>query len=93
MLHILRTTGKKLPKKRGIYAVVTGTYVGELFAYVEERGKSFRFLSLPKMIIREVPEDNFEFAIDNNIMEYVEQLPRDVYRVIEAQFKHTNKNA
>ncbi len=75
-----------------MYAVVTGTYVGELFAFIDLKGSDYRFLSLPKMIIREIPEENFEFAMKNNIMEFVEQLPRDVYRVVEAQFKLNLKN-
>jgi predicted nuclease of restriction endonuclease-like (RecB) superfamily len=74
-----------------MYAVTTGTYVGELFAFVEKADTNLRFLSLPKMLIREIPEENFEFAMKNNIMEFVEQLPRDVYQVVEAQFKQVLK--
>lgn len=91
MLRILKRTDKG-PVERGTYGVVTGKFVGEMLTYIRKTGGNYEFLSIPKMIIREIPDDKFEFAMANNIMELVEQLPRDVYLVVEAQFNQVLKN-
>lgn len=82
---------KKSPKIRDIYAVTTGLYIGEFFVYVEESKDTFYFLSLPKMINRAVPKDNYFHAIKNKIILFVERLPNEIFNVCNLQFKK-NKN-
>lgn len=79
----------KHPKKGFIYAVTAGTFLGELFVYVEKTKNSYSFLSLPDMKIRDVPLDKFEFGLKNSILEPVKRLPRDIYNTCIKQF---NKN-
>lgn len=74
------------PDKRNIYAVTTGDYVGEMFIYIEEANNTYHFLSIPKLINREVPKEKFEFAWNFNIIEFVERAPKSVYKVAEKQF-------
>ena len=58
--------------------------------YMEEEGSDYKFLSLPEMYTRNVPIQKFEFAVDNDILEEVDRLPRDVYNVCVAQYRKNN---
>jgi len=44
-------------------------------------------LSLPKMENIEVPIESFENGRNNDIIKFVEKLPKKVYSVVEAQYK------
>jgi len=76
----------KHPKKRYLYAVTGGKYLGELLVYMEKVNENFNFLALPDMIIREVPTDKFEFGLNNKIVDIVEKLPSDVYSTCKKQY-------
>jgi len=80
---------KLKPRKRDIFAVTTGDYIGEFFVYTEEQNEVYMFLSLPKMHIREVPKKVFESSIKSKILTLVEQLPFDIYTVCIEQYKKT----
>lgn len=79
------------PAKRCAYAVTTGDYVGEIFVFIDTTDENYKFLSIPKNINRIVPKEKFEFGLEANIIEYVERLPRQVYKIITAQFYY-NEN-
>jgi hypothetical protein len=76
----------KHPKKRYLYAVTGGKYLGELLVFMEKTNESFSFLTLPDMKIREVPYDKFEFGLTNKIVDIVEKLPSDVYSTCKKQY-------
>lgn len=86
---LLKTDNK--PKSRQVYAVGTGTYVGEMFVYIKEDAENFHFLSIPKKRNRVVPKDKFEFAVTNKIMELVEDLPSPIYKLCHKQFFFNEK--
>jgi len=75
--------------KKDIYAVQTGDYIGQMFAVVDPTEDSIGCLSLPKMENIKVPRESFDNGRNNDIIKFVEELPEDVYSVIEAQY---NKN-
>ena len=75
--------------KRDIYAVETGDYVGQMFAIVDPRDSIIGCLVLPRMENIEVPIESFDTGRNEDIIKFVERLPKDVYSVIEAQY---NKN-
>lgn len=79
------------PRQRGTYGVPHGVFRGEIFCYIEEGKTDYYFLSLPKMIVRVIPKDKFDFAIKNSIIEFIEELPKKVYKVLEAQYKQSRK--
>ena len=81
------------PKPKGSYAVTSGTYVGEFFVYMEKIKGDFMFLSLPKMEIRAVPYDKWVLGVKNDILEEVEELPKDVYQVCEAQYRKSQSKS
>lgn len=73
------------------YAVTTGTYVGEVFIYIKNDEGNVHFLSIPKMLNREVPVDKFKYAIDNNVIEYIERIPRNERDVCNSQYEANEK--
>ena len=79
--------------KRDIYAVETGDYVGKMFAVVELKKETIGCLILPQMENIDVPIESFDNGRNNDIIKFVEKLPKDVYSVIEAQYnKNENSN-
>ena len=39
------------------------------------------------MVVREVPHNKFDFGVKNSIIDFIEELPRTVFKVVEAQYK------
>jgi len=76
----------KHPKKKIVYAVTGGKYLGELFIYMEEKEDNFYFLSLPEMHVREVPKEKFNFGLNEKIIDVVKKIPSYVYKVCKAQY-------
>lgn len=74
------------------YAVTTGTYVGEIFVYIREDEKHLHFISIPKLLNREVPHEKFQYAIDNNVIEYVETIPKNEQKMCKAQYEANEKS-
>ena len=75
------------PQKRYLYAITTGTFAGELLTYIEDDAESFMFLSMPKMIIRDIPKNTFTGGISGGIVDVVEKMPTAVYKICVAQYK------
>ena len=79
--------------KKQIYAVETGDYVGQMFAVVEVNNDHVGCLSLPDMKNIKVPKESFDSGRNNDILSLVEELPKDVYKVVESQyFKNENSD-
>ena len=85
---------KKAPNKLEgrMYAVTTGDYAGEILLFVKQIDKSYMFLSIPNNINREVPIDKFEFAMNYDILDYIGDLPKDIFKTVKAQFEY-NENS
>ena len=79
------------PKKGYAYAVGTGTYVGEMFVFVEEFDTNYNFISIPKNENRSVPKDKFEIGIKHKILEEVELIDSSVFSLLEKQFDFNKK--
>lgn len=81
---------KTIPIDRGIYAVETGTYIGEFFVYITKKSDEYCFLSLPKLLHRTVPKKSFEFALKNKVIKLLQKLPKDIYEICLAEY-NTNR--
>jgi hypothetical protein len=80
-------------RKRDIYAVETGDYVGKMFAVVKLKKDTIGCLILPQMENVDVPIESFDNGRNNDIIKFVEKLPKNVYSVVEAQYnKNENSN-
>lgn len=76
-------------KIRETYAVQTGDYVGQMFIVCEVTEKGIGCLSVPDMKNVLVPTDKWTLGRNSDIIEYVEDLSRDTFKVCVAQY---NKN-
>ena len=79
--------------KREIYAVETGDYVGQMFAVVDLKKHAVGCLILPRMENIDVLIESFDNGRNNDIIKFIEKLPKNVYSVVEAQYrKNENSN-
>ena len=78
--------------KQQIFAVETGDYVGQMFAVVEVYKDFVGCLSIPKMDNIKVPIESFNSGRNNDIIKLVEELPKEVFKIVEAQYK-ANENS
>ena len=74
------------PTLGSVYAVGTGTFVGEMFVFIEETNDMYDFISIPKNENRSVPKEKFDFGIKHKIIEYVKEIDKDVLTLLEKQF-------
>lgn len=81
---------KKFLRLGNTYACVTGDHVGKILIFVEKNSDSYGFLTIPNMQNLWVPKEKFDFGLDDDIIDYIERVPKDVRTVAIAQFK---KNA
>ena len=70
-----------------IYACHHGDYAGQMFAFIEEKELSYNFIRLPDMINISVTTEDFSEGIEAEILQFVKDLPDDVYKVVKAQYK------
>lgn len=82
---------KKHPIKGFSYAVTTGTYIGEILVFVEEKNDGFDFISIPKNINRNIPKDKFFYGIEENIVDVVEKIPNKIFNLLKKQFEYNKK--
>lgn len=84
---------KKAPNKLEgrMYAVTTGDYAGQILLFVKQVGNSYWFLSIPSNNNQEVPKDKFEFGMNNDILDYIGDLPKDIFKTVKSQFEY-NEN-
>jgi hypothetical protein len=78
-------------KKGDVYAIQLGDFIGQFFNFIKKDGNEYIFLSTPMMEIQRVPKEKFVFAKEQGIIEYVENLPRNIFQVIEAEYQHQSK--
>jgi len=75
------------------YSVTGGTYIGEMFVYIEESPNEFHFISVPKNINRNVPKDKFYFGLENGILEHVLKIEPKVFKLLSKQYTFNLNNA
>lgn len=80
-------------KLRGSYAVQTGTYVGELLVYISQSDNNYNFLSVSKMINRNIPCNIFNSGLKSKIVEFVEIIPTKIHKICQLQYLKNSKKA
>lgn len=76
----------KKPRFRTLYAVKHGDHAGKFLAYIRSSKDAHHFLTIPGNECLEIPIADFEKGIDNKIVDFVEILPRSVFKVVKAQY-------
>jgi len=73
--------------KKEVFAVCAGDYVGQMFIVVEVTKEEVSCLSIPDMKNVKVPKEKFDFGRNNGIIEYVEEISKDIFDVSQAQYR------
>lgn len=89
---LIKNKTKVIPKAKQVYAVGTGTFVGEMLIYCKQDKDHYYFLSIPKNINRKIPKDKFDLGVSERIVEYVKDLPKNVYKTCLKQHEYNDKN-
>ena len=76
-------------KAGNIFACHHGQWAGQMFCYIcqDKKEQTYNFLRMPDMITTKIPQKDFDDGLKNDIIKYVEKVPRYVFKVIEAQYK------
>ena len=67
------------PVKRGLYAFLQRK--GEFLLFVKEEELSYRFMQLPDRFEFYVTKNEFQKAMTKNTLDFIEQIPEEVYEV------------
>ena len=89
--RLIKRKSKVIPKPPEVYAVGTGTYVGEMLVYCKK--DNYYFLSIPKNINRIIPIEKFDYAIEHKIAEFAHKLPKPVYKICAKQYQYNEVNS
>lgn len=80
-------------KKRDTFAVNHGDHAGKMFIVIEVTKETVNCLAVPDMENIKVPFESFKTGRNSDIISYVENLSRDVFKVVKAQYiKNENSN-
>ena len=71
---------KNLPTPKGIYAVEKGEFAGEFLIFIKNLSSGlYSFLSLPKVIKRDITTYNFNEWLNKKQIVFVEKLPSHIF--------------
>ena len=79
-------------KKGDVFAVQTGDFAGQMFYFMEQTETDYIFIAAPEIKIQKVPIEKFDFAKEHDIIEYVENLPRKIFKVVKKQYEILKKS-
>jgi hypothetical protein len=77
---------KTLPSPRGAYAIKVGERRGQIFLFIRQKHQILSMLVIPEMETLEVSTKDFEESLTSKAIEFVEQLPKDVYDTCVAEY-------
>jgi len=75
-------------EKGSTYGVLKGDYKGEIFVFFQQKDHTLHFVTLPKMELRKVDIGKFDIGIKEKILDFINILPYDVYKVVESHGKN-----
>ena len=75
--------------KGSSYAILRGDYYGEIFVFFHQEDNTLFFVSLPKMEVRKVDIIKFDIGLGNKILDFVNIVPSDVYKLVKTHGKNT----
>lgn len=67
-------------KIRNIYAVNHGTHIGNLFVLLGEDDKNYKFLTFPGSKVEDISKKDFDFALKEGIITFVEKSPKKEFK-------------
>ena len=75
------------PLNKGFYAW-NSLYAGSFLLFIESKKDYYSFMLLPGPEEMNLTKETFDKCIQNNVLEFVESLPEDIYQETLTQFKY-----
>ena len=88
-IETLKELLKNKEKSRACYAILHGSYKGDFIVYMGKTDKVWNFLRLPGMEPLEIPSDVMSNAIDKKIVDFIENLPKNIYKTCVKQYNES----
>lgn len=83
----------KLPKDRGVYAV-TKHNRGSFFLFInEESNNVLNFMQLPDRYKISLTKEEFSEGVVTGLLDFVEQIPEDVFETAKANIEVLEKTS
>jgi len=75
---------------QNMYFITKGDRVGQFLILIDYNSKTkiYSVLGLPESEVMYITKDNIEKGIQNNILDFVETVPKDVYIECKNEFKY-----
>lgn len=80
----------KLPKERGVYAF-TKHRKGDFILFIKEDKDVLEFMQLPDRYQFFLTKEEFSKGIVTNLLDFVEQIPEEVFEVAQANIETFRK--
>jgi hypothetical protein len=71
--------------------VLSGEHKGKMFVYIKSTFSEYQFLSIPDINNHYIMKEQFKMGRQNNIVEMVEVLPKDMYIFLKDQYMYNEK--
>jgi hypothetical protein len=81
---------KNVPVKNGLYAF-TKYRRGDFVLFIEEEKNAYMFMQLPDRYKILLTKDEFVAGVKEKLLDFVEQIPEDVFLVCKANILHLQK--
>ena len=88
-IKTLKELLKNKEKTRACYAILHGSYKGDFIVYMSKTDKVWSFLRLPGMEPLDIPADVMQNALDKKIVDYIENLPKNIYKTCVEQYNES----
>ena len=76
------------PKDGAIYAITDGNYKGQFVVFVENKDHNYGAIAFPEMELHIIPENDVKDGLQKGIIDYVEHLPDELYKLVCAEYNH-----
>lgn len=79
---------KKL-RQGDMYACHRGQFAGQMFCFIcrDKKELTYNFIRMPDMITTAIPQKDFDEGLSNDVIKFMEKVPKYVFKVILAQYK------
>jgi hypothetical protein len=77
---------------KNVYFINTGERVGQFFVIIDYKNENYHILALPESESIIAIEKEIDDLIEHKIMEFVEELPDDIYNDCKNEFLYRLNN-
>jgi hypothetical protein len=92
MINFFKRNVFNSPKRGDLYAASYGIYKGKFFILVDKSSDTYGFLISPDLKNIKVPVSEFDIGRQSGILDLVENLKGDVWKVVKKKYEENDRN-